>query len=194
MRNWISCKKLQKAYLCCRGFRVIGIDTGSEKEQLVKKLGGDKWIDFKTEKDIVKAVQSATPDGLGPHGAIVAAATAASYEQALEYLRPHGVCVAVGLPPDTNMKVNVFWTVFQSKRVVGSYVGNRQDAIEALEIAATGKVKTLYKIQPLGDLPGVYGRCCQPIFKAYLPSNAYVFPEQMHAGQLTGRVVLDMNK
>lgn len=55
------------------------------------------------------------------------------------------------------MKVNIFFTVFLSKRLVGSYVGNRHDAAEALDIAAAGKVKTLYKILPLGDLPGVYG-------------------------------------
>lgn len=145
-----------------RGIRVIGIDTGSEKEQLVKKLGAEKWIDFKTEKDIVKAVQAATPDGLGPHAAVVAAAGAAAYEQALEYLRPHGVCVAVGLPPDTDIKVPVFWTVFLSKRVVGSYVGNRQDAHEALALAAAGKVKTLYKTLPLADLPKVYGEYRSP--------------------------------
>lgn len=38
----------------------------------MKKLGADKWIDFKTEKDIIKAVQAAVPDGLGPHAAVVA--------------------------------------------------------------------------------------------------------------------------
>lgn len=54
------------------------------------------------------------------------------------------------------MKNNVFFTVFLSKRLVGSYVGNRHDAAEALDIAAAGKVKTLYKILPLGDLPEVY--------------------------------------
>lgn len=70
----------------------------------MKKLGADAWIDFKTEKDIVKAVQAIVPDGYGPHAAIVASAGAGAYEQALEYLRPHGTCVAVGLPPDTDIR------------------------------------------------------------------------------------------
>lgn len=178
-----------------RGIRVIGIDTGSEKEQLVKKLGAEKWIDFKTEKDIVKAVQAATPDGLGPHAAVVAAAGAAAYEQALEYLRPHGVCVAVGLPPDTDIKVPVFWTVFLSKRVVGSYVGNRQDAHEALALAAAGKVKTLYKTLPLADLPKVYGEYRSPArFPRSVTDSSLDLADDMHAGKLTGRIVLDMNK
>ena len=46
--------------------------------------------------------------------------------------------------------------VFLSKRLVGSYVGNRQDATEALEIAASGKVKTHYKTLPMSALPQVY--------------------------------------
>ena len=40
----------------------------------MKKLGAEKWIDFKTEKDLVKAVQACVPDGLGPHTAVVASA------------------------------------------------------------------------------------------------------------------------
>ena len=43
-----------------------------------------------------------------------------------------------------------------SKRLVGSYVGNRQDATEALDIAASGKVKTHYKTLPMSALPQVY--------------------------------------
>jgi len=104
---------------------------------------------------------------------MVAAAGAAAYEQALEYVRPHGTVVAVGLPPDSKIQADVFFTVFFSKRIVGSYVGNRQDATEALEIAAMGRVKTLYKILPLSALPQVY--------------------DDMHSGTLTGRVVLDLN-
>jgi propanol-preferring alcohol dehydrogenase len=70
--------------------RVIAIDTGSEKKSLCSELGAEKWIDFKTEKDIVKAVQAATPDGLGPHGAIVAASSAGAYEQAMGKLLYQG--------------------------------------------------------------------------------------------------------
>lgn len=35
---------------------------------------------------------------------------------------------------------------------MGSYVGNRQDALEAVQIAASGKVKVFYKLKGLGDL------------------------------------------
>ena len=74
----------------------------------------------------------------------------------------------------SNIQVPVFWTVFLSKRVIGSYVGNRQDATEALALAASGKVKCLYKTLPASDLPQVY--------------------DDMHHGKVTGRIVLDMDK
>lgn len=52
-----------------------------------------------------------------------------------------------------------------------SYVGNRQDSIEALAIAAGGRVKTTYTVEPLENLASVYDR--------------------MQALKLDGRVILD---
>ena len=49
------------------------IDTGSSKQKLVQSLGAEKWIDFKTSKDIVKDIKDAT-GGEGPHAAIVVSA------------------------------------------------------------------------------------------------------------------------
>lgn len=91
-------------YAVNAGLRVIAIDTGKEKEELCKKLGAEVWIDFKEEEEMVKKVKAAVLDGLGPHAAIVAAASAESYEQAYEYLRPHGTLVVVGMPPSTNIQ------------------------------------------------------------------------------------------
>lgn len=160
-------------YAAAAGYRVVAIDTGADKKALATKLGAESFIDFKQTKDLVADVKAAT-DGLGPHAAVVAASGAAAYEQALDYLRSRGTLVAVGLPGDTAIKANVFFTVFRSLRIVGSYVGNRQDCIEALDIAARGKVKTEYKTLGLSDLPKVY--------------------DAMHSGNLTGRIVLDLDK
>jgi len=155
------------------GLRVIAIDSGAEKKALCEKLGAEKWIDYKETEDMIKSVQESTPDRLGPHAAIVSASTGAAYEQAMEYIRPHGTVVAVGLPPDAVIKAGVFFTVFHSKRLVGSYVGNRQDAIEALDIAAHGNVKTIYEILPLSEIPNTYN--------------------SLRNGTAVGRVVIDLN-
>lgn len=161
-------------YAVFAGYRVIAIDTGADKKALCEKLGAEKFIDFKTTKDLVADIKAATTDGMGPHAAVVAASGAAAYEQALDYIRPRGSLVAVGLPGDTDIKANVFFTVFRSVRIVGSYVGNRQDAVEALDIAARGKVRTQFKTLGLSELPKVY--------------------DDMHSGKITGRIVLDLDK
>ncbi|GAA5840397.1 hypothetical protein JCM5353_004391, partial [Sporobolomyces roseus] len=159
-------------YASAMGLRVIAIDTGDDKRKLCASYGADKFVDFKDYSDpekFIKAIKDMC-DGVGPHAAVVAAAGAAAYEQALEYIRPTGTLVAVGLPPDTFIKANVFFTVFYSKRIIGSYVGNRQDAVEALDFAARGKVTPRIEVCSLEQLPEVY--------------------ERMEKGQVAGRIVL----
>ncbi|KAH8929043.1 GroES-like protein [Atractiella rhizophila] len=156
------------------GLRIIAVDTGADKKKLCMDLGADKWVDFRESKDIVKDMKAATPDGLGPHAAIITSSVGAAYEQAMEYIRPTGTVVAVGLPPAAKVSADVFFTVFDSKKLVGSYVGNRQDAEEALDLAAAGRVKCLYKVLPLSELPNVY--------------------KDMHDGKVAGRIVLDLSK
>lgn len=161
-------------YAVAAGYRVIAIDTGSDKKQLCESLGAEKFIDFKTSKNLVDDIKAATPDGFGPQAAVVAASGGLAYEQALDYIRPRGVLVAVGLPGNTDIKANVFFTVFRSVRIVGSYVGNRQDAQEALDIAAAGKVRTHFKTLGLSQLPQVY--------------------DDMQSGKIAGRIVLDIDQ
>ncbi|KAJ3935747.1 MAG: chaperonin 10-like protein [Lentinula lateritia] len=160
-------------YARVRGLRVIAIDTGVEKKNLCLKLGAEKWIDFKESKDTVKQVLDAT-DGLGAHSALVAASSSQGYEQAVEYLRPGGVLMCNGLPGSATLSASIFFTVFKSITICGSYVGNRQDAIEAIDIAARGLVNVHFVNRPLADLKDVY--------------------DGMMNGTIAGRVVLDMAK
>lgn len=178
-------------YAHAMGLRVVGIDTTEEKKKLVLSLGAEKWIDFRETKDLVADIKAAT-GGLGPHAAVVAAASQSAYEQAVDYLRPTGTLVVVGMP-NAPLGANVFWTVFKSIRIVGSYVGNRQDAIEALEIAAAGKVKVHFALKKIGDLK----RCVSP---SSLPFSSFCFLiwplcsvfEGMEEGLIPGRTVLEM--
>jgi len=149
----------------------VAIDTGAEKRDLCLKLGAEKWIDFRETKDIVKDIKDAT-GGEGPHAALVSAASSTAYEQAVDYLRPGGTLVAVGLPAHAQIGAAVFWTVVKSINIVGSYVGNRQDAYEALDIASRGKIQCHFDLRPLSALTEVY--------------------EGMEQGKVVGRVVLKM--
>ncbi|CCO37909.1 alcohol dehydrogenase [Rhizoctonia solani AG-1 IB] len=155
------------------GLRVIALDTGDEKKKLCSTLGAESFIDFKSSPDVIAEIKKVA-DGLGPHAAIVASASSAGYDQALQYLRPGGTLVAVGLPPGAKIEADVFWTVVRSITVKGSYVGNREDARQALDIAARGRVRTTYRVEPLGKLPEVF--------------------KEMKEGKLAGRVVLDLWK
>ncbi|KAI5474696.1 alcohol dehydrogenase [Pseudohyphozyma bogoriensis] len=158
-------------YAAAMSLRVIAVDTGADKKKLCASYGAETFLDFKEPGNFIDRVKAVT-GGLGPHAAIMASSGGGAYQQALEYLRPHGTLVAVGLPPDTFIQASVFWTVFKALRIVGSYVGNRQDAIEALDFAARGKVKAEVVVEPLANLESVYHR--------------------MEAGQISGRIVLEL--
>ncbi|KAA1472083.1 GroES-like protein [Dentipellis sp. KUC8613] len=157
-------------YAKAQGLRVIAIDTGSDKKELCLKLGADKWVDFKETKDIVKDIKEAS-GGLGPHAAIIVAANESAYTQAVDYLRVGGTLALVGLP-NSKLGASIFFTVFKSITIIGSFVGNRQDAIEAVDIAAMGLVKCHYAQKPLSALKDVY--------------------EGLSEGKVVGRVVLGM--
>ncbi|KZV65771.1 GroES-like protein [Peniophora sp. CONT] len=152
------------------GLRVIAVDTGAEKQKLCKDLGAEVWVDFATQ-DVVKEIVNAT-NGLGAHAAVVTSASSSGYEQAIEYLREGGTLVAVGLPGAAKLNASIFFTVLKSINIVGSYVGNRQDAIEAMEIAATGAVKCIFQAKPLAELKNVY--------------------HDLEGGKIAGRIVLNM--
>ncbi|KAI0052104.1 GroES-like protein [Auriscalpium vulgare] len=158
-------------YAKAMGLRVVAIDTGADKKELCLKLGAEVWIDFKESKDIVKDIKDAT-GGFGAHAAVVTTASSSGYEQAIEYLREGGKLMAVGLPGEAKLNASIFFTVFKSISILGSYVGNRQDAREAVDIAARGQVKCYYSVKPLGALSEVY--------------------EDLEKGKIAGRIVLNM--
>lgn len=158
-------------YANVRGLRVIAVDTGADKKKLCLSLGAEQWIDFKETKDLTKAILEVT-DGLGAHAAVITAAKSEAYAQAIDYLRPGGTMMAVGLPGTATLDASIFFTVLKGISILGSYVGNRQDAIEALDIAARGKVRVEFQLKPLDALKDVY--------------------EGLEEGRVAGRIVLEM--
>jgi propanol-preferring alcohol dehydrogenase len=156
-------------YARAMGYRVIAIDSGDDKRKLVASYGVKDFVDFK-DGDVVDKVRELT-GGRGAHGVVVVAGGGNPYKDAQQFLRPHGTVVLVGVPTGATITAEVFGTVLNAQRIIGSCVGNRQDAIEALQLAAAGDVATAYSVEALEALPSVF--------------------ERMEAGQLRGRVVLD---
>lgn len=154
------------------GLRVVGIDGGPGKEELFRSLGGEVFIDFTKEKDIIGAVLKATNGGA--HGVVNVSVSEAAISASTKYLRPNGTSVLVGMPAGAVCKSEVFNQVVKSTRIVGSYVGNRADTREALDFFSRGLVHAPIKIAPLSTLPEIFAK--------------------MEKGQIVGRYVVDTSK
>ncbi|CAH0482180.1 unnamed protein product [Peronospora belbahrii] len=155
-------------YARAMGYKVIAIDSGDDKRKFLEGYGIKHFIDFKND-DVVAQVKAIT--GRGAHCACVVTDTSSAYVDALRYIRPHGTVLVVGIPLGAILPVPIEPTAAFAHRIIGIHVGNRQDSIETVNLAADGTVKTFYNIEPLRNLPDVFKR--------------------LKAGTLLGRTVLD---
>jgi propanol-preferring alcohol dehydrogenase len=157
------------------GLRVIAVDTGDEKKKMVTgQLGAEAFVDFMTSSNVVKDVQAATADGLGPHAVLLVAVNEKPFQQAAEYVRPRGTVVCIGLPAGAYLRAPVFESVIKMITIKGSYVGNRKDTAEALEFYRRGLIKAPFQVVGLSELPMVY--------------------DKMRQGAIAGRYVLDTSR
>ncbi|KAI9668096.1 MAG: alcohol dehydrogenase [Bathelium mastoideum] len=165
---------LAQQYAKAMGIQVIAIDTGDEKKKMCEELGSRAFVDFAKSDNVVKDVQAATEDGLGPHAVILVAVSEKPFQQAAEYVRPRGTVVCIGLPAGAKLSAPVFESVIKMVCIRGSYVGNRKDTAEALEFFRRGVIKAPFKVIGLSKLQEVY--------------------DWMHKGQIAGRYVVDTSK
>jgi propanol-preferring alcohol dehydrogenase len=76
---------LAQQYAKAMGLRTIAIDTGDDKKKMcLEQLGSHAFIDFAKSQNVVKDVQAATEDGLGPHAVILVAVNEKPFQQAAE--------------------------------------------------------------------------------------------------------------
>ncbi|CAH2354246.1 alcohol dehydrogenase 3, mitochondrial [[Candida] railenensis] len=156
-------------YAKAMGFRVLAIDGGSDKGQLVKSLGAEEYIDFTTVPDVPKTAIEIS--GGGPHAVINVSVSPQAMQQSTEFVRKTGTVVLVGLPAGASINASVFETVAKCVTIKGSYVGNRADTREAIDFFVRGLVKSPIKIAGLSELPKIF--------------------QEMEAGNILGRYVVD---
>lgn len=121
---------------------------------------------------LTSSVKAATPDGLGVQATILCSNSASAYTVAMDYLRPTGRAMIVGLPPSGSVvPAECRTTVLGMKSVQGCFVGTRNDVREALDIVAQGHFAPTIEVLPFDQLQPTY--------------------EKMKNGTLVGRVVLD---
>ena len=162
------------------GHRVIGIDHGS-KEKLVRESGAEHFLDitqFPADDGgaaLAEKVKELT-GGRGANSVIVCTASNAAYAQAVSMLGINGTLVCVGVPenePQPIMTAFPGLLIGKHIKILGSAVGTRREAIETMEFAARGIIKPHFRLEKMEKLTEVF--------------------EEMHRGELKGRVVLDLS-
>lgn len=151
----------------------MSLDCGAETFIDITKYSRDSDGDSKLAAD----VKAATPGGHGASAVVVCTASNAAYAQALSLLRWGGTVVCVGIPEGKVQPIasaDPASILVNEKKIVGSAVGNRKDAIETMELAARGAVKTRFTVEPMSKLTEVF--------------------ERMDKGEIQGRVVIDLTK
>ena len=139
--------------------RIIGIDAPSKKD-IVMDCGAEHFIDVTAhdDKSIAEEVLKLT-GGLGAQAVIVCTASNKAYAQALDFIRFDGTVVCVGMPegkPEPIAKAFPQALVFKQANIAAVAVGTRRDAIECLDFAARGIVKTHFKLEKMEKLTEVY--------------------------------------
>lgn len=156
------------------GHRVIGIDHSSKKD-IVLESGAEHFIPVDGTESLVDAVTALT-GGHGAHAVVVCTANNNAYGESANLLRFGGRVVCVGIPEGDVVPMKSAspgLLVGKALTIVGSAVGTRKEAIETMEFAARGIVKTHYRTEKMENLTEVF--------------------QQMHEQKLQGRVVLDLS-
>ena len=154
--------------------RVIGVDA-DEKKDLVLKSGAEHFVGLSVG-DTVKEVKKLT-GGLGVQACLVLTASNGAYASAPQMIKYGGRVVCVGLPEGDMKPIATAFPqrlIARAQSIVGVAVGDRKEAIEVLEMARRGVVRPHFRVEKMDKLTQIF--------------------EQMEAGKLHGRVVLDLSE
>jgi propanol-preferring alcohol dehydrogenase len=146
------------------GAVVTAIDVSDEKLADAGDLGASATLNAATV-NVVKELRRAG----GVHAALVTSAAKAAYETAFPCVRPGGVLLAVGLPPESICFPPILMAALEI-RIQASSVGTRQDLHDVLGLAAAGKIHSRVSSRPLPEVNEALG--------------------QLRSGQVSGRIVL----
>ncbi|KAJ3454197.1 hypothetical protein MRS44_018091 [Fusarium solani] len=168
-----ECSLEEAAPILCAGLTVYKSlkEAGLRPGQ---SLGASATVDFKASSDVARDVRAAVPGRFGPHAVLVLATHEQPFQEAHSYVRSHGSVVCIGMPAQGLLKAPIFDTVVRMVNIRGSYVGNRQDAAEAIEFFRLGLIKAPHKLVGLSQLQEVYA--------------------MMLKDEVAGRYVVDTNK
>jgi propanol-preferring alcohol dehydrogenase len=155
-----------------RGARVVGVDSGQQKRELVTSWGAT-FVDFREVKDVVEEVKRLS--GGGVDAVVVAAGHSSAFAQAASMLKIGGTMCCIGIPPGGGkIETPVSEIVIRGLKIKGNLVGNLKECLEAVELVRNGLVKPKVYVRPFKDLGAVY--------------------EELEKGDIAGRVVLKVGE
>ena len=134
-------------YAKAAGFITIAISRSTDKDKMIRELGAD---------EIVRDGKGLAAAG----GADVILGTSNSVDamaDSIAGLRPDGRLVLMGLE-NKPLPVHPGDLITRRIRVLGSQQNSREFLYEALQIAATGKVKVITETYPLAEIVTAYER------------------------------------
>ncbi|KAK4989722.1 hypothetical protein LTR50_003047 [Elasticomyces elasticus] len=155
-------------YGLAKGARVLGIDTGPTKKNLVEDFGA-RFLDFKIPKYLVDEVHAIT--GGGAHAVVVTAGSSAAFAAAADMLRIGGTMCCSGIPPGGgHIETTIAAIVIKGLKIKGNLTGSLKECLEAVDLVMRGVVKPKILVRPFRDLPRIY--------------------EELERGDVAGRIVL----
>jgi threonine dehydrogenase-like Zn-dependent dehydrogenase len=132
--------------LCCQqvaqvslGARTVVADIHDGRLEAAKECGAEVTVNTRNQ-DLVKVVQEMT-GGEGVDGVIDAAGVEATKRLGIACLRPGGAAVWIGLG-ENPVSFNSFDVTLPEKSILGSYASTQQEMQEAVNLLASGKIKT----------------------------------------------------
>jgi propanol-preferring alcohol dehydrogenase len=147
------------------GYEVTAVDVADDKLALATSLGAERGLNA-SSTNVVKELRRAG----GMHAALVTSGSKAAYDTAFACVRPTGMLLVVGLPPEISFAPIMM--AAKEIHVQASAVGTRQDIAETLAMAAAGKLHCQVSTRPLDQINTIL--------------------DEMRAGKISGRVVLSM--
>jgi len=153
------------------GAKVVAFDINDDKLAFAKEMGADEVVNSLKEDPVARAKE--LTGGAGLDATVITAVAKTPFNQAIDVVKAGATVVAVGLPVD-KMDLDIPRLVLDGIQVVGSLVGTRQDLKEALQFAGEGKVVPKVQLRKLEEINEIF--------------------EEMEAGTITGRMVIDFTK
>jgi D-arabinose 1-dehydrogenase-like Zn-dependent alcohol dehydrogenase len=149
-------------FLKALGHPTIAIDNRNEGLDLAEEVGpehlrADKIVDY-NDKDATEKVIEFGGDAGGVAGVLVCTEDVPATEWSLKILRPRGVCVPLGVPPD-GFKFSAFDLVFKEQIIRGSLVATKPLTDEMMKVIERHGIRsyvTTVDFKDVTKLPDMY--------------------------------------